>query len=250
VHVARFVLAALLAACAEEASDAPPPPPAIVRPSVPPGQVLVRVVATSTPPGALVTGGGRELGTTPLETEVPIPAPIAGQPPQTFRFTFSLGGHSPASIDAAPLNGTITLAATLAPVAIAEAPVAIPQIAPAVVPARDGAPTNPFEAGQAWRGTYTCTQGRTDLVLRITGVSGDRVEAVFEFDYRGTTGSFVLSGNYDRSTRRLALRPGRWIRQPRGWMPVGMAGSVDASGRVYAGRITGADGCSTFRVTR
>lgn len=240
VRLAGALLAVALLACAEE-SDAPPPPPQEI---APPGQVLVTVVATSQPPGAAVNGGGRDLGVTPLEARVPIPAPAPGQPAQLFRFTFTLEGYAPAAIDAAPVNGTITLAATLAPAARAPvAPIARSLALAAGLP-RD----NPFRAGEAWRGTYTCTQGLTDLVLRITRVEGSRVEATFDFDYRGTRGSFAMSGDFDPSSRRLALRPGRWIRQPRGWMTVGMAGTVD--GDTYSGRITGADGCTTFRVRR
>ncbi|GAB5549727.1 MAG: hypothetical protein SangKO_094870 [Sandaracinaceae bacterium] len=110
----------LLGACSEE-DDTPPPPPQTATgpvapntPQAPPGQVMVTVVANSTPAGATVVGGGRQLGTTPLQTQVPIPAPVAGQV-QTFAFNFELAGYQPATINAAPVNNTITITAALAP---------------------------------------------------------------------------------------------------------------------------------------
>ena len=125
----------LCTACGGEEDDTPPPPPpTATAPSpeqgaggpsqgtaaqngqgaAPPGQVMVTVVANSTPPGASVTGGGRQLGTTPLQTQVPVPAPQPGEV-QTFAFTFNLDGYQPATINASPVNDTISITAALAP---------------------------------------------------------------------------------------------------------------------------------------
>ena len=54
------------------------------------------------------------LGRTPFTTQVPIPIATPGQT-QTFQFTFQLPGYQPATISASPINNTITLNATLAP---------------------------------------------------------------------------------------------------------------------------------------
>src|SRR5690606_10675785 len=105
--------------------DTPPPPPVGSGPQgsgqlgqsaqgAPPGQVMVTVAAHSTPPGALVTGGGRQLGIAPLRTLVPVPAPRPGEV-QTFAFTFELAGYQPATINASPVNNTISITAALAP---------------------------------------------------------------------------------------------------------------------------------------
>jgi len=82
---------------------------------------MVTVAANSNPPGAVVIGGGRELGTTPLQTQVPIPAPQPGQPAASFAFTFTLEGYQPATINATPVNNTISLTAALAPAVAPEA---------------------------------------------------------------------------------------------------------------------------------
>jgi hypothetical protein len=119
-------VAVLLAGCGLTdllgGDDAPPPPPpanAAVTP-VPvaptqPGLVMVTVSASSNPPGAEVTGGGRPLGVTPLSTQVPVPAPPPGQPAQTFDFVFSKQGFESTTIQAAPVNGVINITAALAP---------------------------------------------------------------------------------------------------------------------------------------
>jgi hypothetical protein len=124
--------ACLLMACGDDEDDTPPPPPTTATApaqgpqqgqqpgqGAPPGQVMVTVVANSTPAGALVTGGGRQLGTTPLQTQVPVPAPQAGEV-QTFAFTFNLDGYQPATINASPVNDQITITAALAPAVQAE----------------------------------------------------------------------------------------------------------------------------------
>lgn len=117
--------ACLILGCGAEEDDTPPPPPPTAtapvqgQPYLPlhgtaPGQVMVTVVANSTPAGSNVTGGGRPLGTTPLQTQVPIPVPRPGEV-QTFAFTFNLDGYRPATINASPVNNTITISAALAP---------------------------------------------------------------------------------------------------------------------------------------
>ncbi len=90
--------------------------PVPVAPTAPPGLVMVTVSANSNPPGASVTGGGRPLGQTPLSTQVPVPAPQPGQPPQTFDFVFTKDGFQSTTIQAAPVNGVINITAALAPV--------------------------------------------------------------------------------------------------------------------------------------
>lgn len=113
-----LAITALLIACNPDDDDAPPPPPQAATapqgPQAPPGQVMVTVVANSDPPGAAVTGGGRNLGMTPLQTQVPVPIAQPGQI-QTFAFNFVLAGYQPATINASPVNNTIQITAALAP---------------------------------------------------------------------------------------------------------------------------------------
>ena len=124
IIAATLMSVSLLAACGGDDDDTPPPPPQTVntpfvngqpaQPAAPPGQVMVTVNANSTPPGATVTGGNRQLGVTPLTTQVPIPAPQPGQT-QTFAFVFSLDGYQPATINTTPSNNLISITAALAP---------------------------------------------------------------------------------------------------------------------------------------
>lgn len=126
-----IIAAPLVSACGQ---DAPPPPvPVATTPGVvpntatappgvpgttpgataPPGMTLITVVANSTPAGATVVGGGSELGTTPLTTQVPIPTPAPGQQPPAFDFEFRFPGFRSTTVQATPLNDMITVQATL-----------------------------------------------------------------------------------------------------------------------------------------
>lgn len=108
----------------------------------------------------------------------------------------------------------------------------------------------PFQVGGEWSGWYLCGQGRTNLVLRVTAVRGNRIEAVFDFDFRPrrTQGAFYVTGTWDPRTRRVTFTPGAWVHRPAGWEPVGMTGTVRPDGSRYEGRITHA-GCGAFHVT-
>jgi len=136
---------------------APPAPPESApptAPAVPAGMVMVTVSASSTPPGATVSGGGALLGTTPLVTSVPVPAPAPGVT-QTFAFTFQLPGYQPATVTASPVNSTINLSAVLSPMVAGGPPAggpptgtlgAAPTGAPTGVPP-SGAPAGPVPPG-------------------------------------------------------------------------------------------------------
>jgi hypothetical protein len=106
-----------------------------------------------------------------------------------------------------------------------------------------------------WTGTYVCLQGRTGLTLTVEEPDGARVRATFHFyadpgNPGVPTGCFSQTGRFDPATRRLTLAGGRWIVRPRDYETVGLAGTVDRAGTVLAGRVTQADGCTTFRLER
>ncbi|MGE0791142.1 MAG: proprotein convertase P-domain-containing protein [Sandaracinaceae bacterium] len=182
----------LLAGCGGDDDDTPPPPPNVgTEPAnngtngttpvnnvvgAPPGQVMVTVTANSTPPGATVTGGGRELGVTPLQTQVPIPAPQAGQV-QTFAFTFALAGYQPATINASPANNQITITAALAPM------------------------TTPVEVGGDGDGEGDGEDGEDGPGFRVNGRGGGPI-----FDNHTTTGQATVSQAclIDTATLRLS----------------------------------------------
>ncbi len=206
VAVTLVVANLLLGACSGDHEDDTPPPPRPVnagaapvpgpgttqpqgqpqgQPQAQPGQpVVVTVVANSTPPVAMVTGGGRQLGVTPLQTQVPVPPPQPGQV-QTFAFTFQLQGYQTATINASPVNNTISITAALAPVAVA----------PPVQPEPVGQPTT--EDGDGDGDDPPGGSGRT---LRVTGRGGGRI-----YDNHTTRGSATVgeSCTIDRLTVTL-----------------------------------------------
>ena len=117
VRLLSLALVSLVAACG---LDGPAPPPVgtapiqgPAQPVAPPGMTLVTVVATSTPPGAAVTGGGTALGQTPLTRQVPIPTPAPGAPPPSFEFNFARAGFRPVTVQGALSGTTVTVNATL-----------------------------------------------------------------------------------------------------------------------------------------
>jgi hypothetical protein len=175
----HILFALLLSVGCGGGSSTPPPPTSAAPtttvaapPSVAPGQVLVTVAAASTPPGATVTGGGQVLGTTPFTTQVPVPAPSAGET-QTFQFTFTLPGFQATTLTASPVNNTISLNAVLAS--------AMP--APTGVPVVTGVAT-----------------GGAGGPMRVRGVGGGPI-----FDYHTTTATATVTSPCVIRTLRVDL---------------------------------------------
>ncbi len=107
-----------------------------------------------------------------------------------------------------------------------------------------------FSGGQTWSGSYVCTQGKTDVALHISKVTGNNVEAVFDFKVpNAPNGKYKMSGVYAPSTRHLRLNAGDWIVQPAGYGTVPVDATVSADGKAYTGKVE-ASGCSTFAVHR
>jgi hypothetical protein len=106
-----------------------------------------------------------------------------------------------------------------------------------------------------WTGTYTCLQGLTAVSLTVTEAHAGRAEALFHFYADPSnpgvpTGCFTQSGTYNPRTRQLALRGGRWLLQPDGYLTVGFAGRLDVAGTSMTGKVLGPRGCTTFRLAR
>jgi hypothetical protein len=82
-----------------------------------PGQpqtVNVTLTANSEPAGAQVlTAAGQLLGTTPLVSQIQLPANQAGLP---MTFTFNLAGYQPTTATAVAINNAVTVQAALQPV--------------------------------------------------------------------------------------------------------------------------------------
>lgn len=111
--------------------------------------------------------------------------------------------------------------------------------------------SNPFHAGDEWRGTYTCAQGLTQLELEIVAAHGNVVDdAVFDFDWvdGDSKGSFHMNGTFDPATGKASLERGAWIDDPGpNWLTVSMDG--DAQPTTFTGDVIG-PGCTTFSLTK
>jgi hypothetical protein len=106
------------------------------------------------------------------------------------------------------------------------------------VEAPEVAPENPFALTRTWVGDYDCPQGQTDMRLKVIGVRGERVEAIYEFRHAptGAAGSYHLSGRFDFGSGRVSFSPGEWIERPSNYVTVGLEGRID--GDRFEGRIT------------
>lgn len=103
-----------------------------------------------------------------------------------------------------------------------------------------------------WLGTYTCGQGLARLKLTLTPVTASALDGVFEFATLqqpgdGAQGVFRMSGEI--LAGQVMLNAGPWIRQPPGYITVGLHGWLFANPTRLAGRVLG-PGCRTFDLER
>ena len=101
----------------------------------------------------------------------------------------------------------------------------------------------------AWRGSYTCNQGKTGLILALAGTNSN-LYAAFSFyplaeNPTSQSGEYIMKGTYSGGT--LVLKGDHWIKQPDGYQMVDLH-----STSVTAKQINGTvdfSGCSTFTLT-
>ena len=128
-------------------------------------------------------------------------------------------------------------------------------VAAAVIVAR---PTSPAAANTpvltgTWTGSYICSQGLTGLRLVVRAARDGTLTGTFSFSALPAnpgvpSGEGTITGTY--SATRTDIRPGRWIRQPPGYVLVGLiAGPPADNGTLLRGRVSN-PGCSTFSVTK
>lgn len=121
------------------------------------------------------------------------------------------------------------------------------------VPLAASAQQSPNMAGN-WAGTYTCTQGLTDLRLAIFQTTASRVTAVFKFSANSTnpgvpSGRYWMSGTYHRRSGKIVLRPSRWIKRPANYIMVGLSGDVADGNASISGTVLNSN-CAAFTVSR
>jgi hypothetical protein len=107
-----------------------------------------------------------------------------------------------------------------------------------------------------WAGRYICNQGVTQLHLTIqkTG-AGKGITATFNFGPPPENpdvpkGAYAMRGTYDPATRRMKLEGERWLKQPIGYVMVGLDGKVAQTGENITGYIPDLLGCTDFEVRR
>lgn len=105
--------------------------------------------------------------------------------------------------------------------------------------------------GQVFVGRYLCGQGWTDMTLTITDVEGVRVRARGDFLHgpTQTSGAYAVRGFCFGRTQRMVLMPEAWVRQPPGYIMVGMSGQVLPNASGYVGRMSHRS-CGEFSFAR
>ena len=106
-----------------------------------------------------------------------------------------------------------------------------------------------------WTGSYICSQGLTGLRLVILAARDGTLTGTFSFyalpaNPGVPSGEGTITGTY--SATRTDIMPGHWIRQPPGYVLVGLiAGPPADNGTLLRGRVSNpGPGCSTFSVTK
>lgn len=106
-----------------------------------------------------------------------------------------------------------------------------------------------------WVGTYVCAQGLTGLTLNIVEATPTQARALFHFyadprNPRVPTGCFTMTGRYDPASGRLQLKGQDWLLKAPGYRVVHFDGHVDAEGRRFTGKVSGAASCKQFDLGR
>lgn len=110
-----------------------------------------------------------------------------------------------------------------------------------------------FDLAGSWAGHYDCQQGRTALELDISVTGPQTLEALFYFHAAPENpgvpdGCFLMQGKMVPAENLMVLKPTAWLKQPAGYVAVGLRGQLGPSG-LLQGRIFG-PGCTGFTLTR
>lgn len=105
-----------------------------------------------------------------------------------------------------------------------------------------------------WRGTYTCEQGQTGMMLSFSPAGADALQGIFWFfpadgEAKEPSGSFEFSATLEKDGRSFLATAGNWIRQPPGFVTVDFSGRLSSDGNSVSGQILNSR-CSVFQVTR
>lgn len=106
-----------------------------------------------------------------------------------------------------------------------------------------------------WTGKYFCSQGVTALHLTIQKGEGQKIAATFSFgplpeNPDVSQGSYQMRGTYDPASRRIKLDGAKWIKEPLGYVMVGLDGQMASSGQKISGHVPDLFSCTDFEVWR
>ncbi|HEU0117991.1 MAG TPA: hypothetical protein VFR09_05100 [Alphaproteobacteria bacterium] len=102
-----------------------------------------------------------------------------------------------------------------------------------------------------WYGSYTCAQGYTGATLQISNLRGEDFEGVFRFyptpkNPYVPSGRYTVYGQYDRSSNRILINPGKWLERPKNYYNTVMVGSFDPVQHTFSAYFQGITGCTSF----
>lgn len=108
-----------------------------------------------------------------------------------------------------------------------------------------------FSPKGRWIGGYSCAQGYTGGTLTISSVSGESFKGVFRFyptpqNQSVPAGSYYVSGQYDKETKRILIEPGAWIHHPDDFYTAIMIGTFNPERKKFSGVFQGVNGCTSF----
>jgi len=102
-----------------------------------------------------------------------------------------------------------------------------------------------------WVGDYVCMQGQTGGTLHISSLKGENFQGSFRFyptprNRFVPQGSYSVYGQYDPSSHRILINPGKWIQRPKNYYNTIIVGSFDPVRRTFSGFFQGIMGCTSF----
>jgi hypothetical protein len=104
-----------------------------------------------------------------------------------------------------------------------------------------------------WRGSYSCLQGHTGLLITIEGPVGGVFTGEFSFfalddNPKVPKGRFAIAGTYNPESGSVSMNGQHWIEQPPNYVMVDLSGKLSSDGRSIDGKVE-YEGCTSFHVT-
>jgi len=103
-----------------------------------------------------------------------------------------------------------------------------------------------------WRGSYTCRQGHTGLLLTVSESKDLAFAGEFAFypaadNPRVPKGRYAITGNFNPQTFRIDIKGEHWIEQPTNYLMVDLHGVLSEDGSAIDGKVE-FSGCTSFHL--